>query len=191
MKVVVYNFKGGVGKTAISLNLALETGWGVVANEQYSPIEDALPEGSFIKVEHNKDFPVIPEDMDVIYDLGGYPEKRVIPVLEECDVIFIPTYTDSSPDIKVTKKTISELLPFNKNIYIIANKSTEKEAQAMTEALELPVLTLPTSKGFKRIYTDRKSIRQQTEGNKLLAHSYRNVIAKFDKILDIVQGVTV
>ena len=43
MKIAIYNFKGGVGKTAISLNLDLETGWGVVTNESYSPIEDALP----------------------------------------------------------------------------------------------------------------------------------------------------
>jgi MinD superfamily P-loop ATPase len=187
MKVAVYNFKGGVGKTAISLNLALETGWGVVTNESYSPIEDALPSESFFKVGLNDEFPSIPEGINCIFDLGGQVDKRVIPIIESCDLIIIPTYTDSSPDLHVTKITIASIEPYNSKICIVANKSDEIAGKELSRNIRYPVYSLPFSKGFKRLYTDRKSIRQQTDGNKLLAHSYRNVIAKFDKVLELLK----
>jgi MinD superfamily P-loop ATPase len=187
MKIAVFNLKGGVGKTAISLNLALDLGWGVITNESYSPIEKALPEGSFVKVGFNEQFPAVPDEMDCIFDLGGFVDERSVDVLRECSVVFIPTYVDTDPDIEVTKASIQAIEQHCKNIFIIANKCKPSDAEALQKEISYPVLTLPFSKGFKRLYTDKKSIEQQASGNKLLAYSYKNVISKFSRIKAVIK----
>jgi|GEM_PF-3900400 len=46
MKIAIYNFKGGVGKTSIALNIVLSAkdDYGVITNDFYSPIEKVLLE---------------------------------------------------------------------------------------------------------------------------------------------------
>lgn len=183
MRIAVYNFKGGVGKTAISLNLSMETGYGVITNEPFSPLEDAIDEDNLHKVPLGASFPALHPGANVIYDLGGWVDQRVGEVLEKCDVVLVPTFIVASPDIKVTQRAIKNIEQFNKNIYVIANKC--KDAEDLTDKLKYPVLTLPYSKGFIRLYTDRKSIKQQAEGNNLLKHSYKNVINKFNDIMKV------
>lgn len=183
MKIAVFNLKGGVGKTAISLNLSLETGYGVITNETFSPIEYAIPEDNLHKVAMGASFPTLHPGADVIYDLGGWIDDRIGEILESCDVVLVPTFIVAAPDVLVTQRTIENIEQFNKNIYVIANKC--KNADELADKVSYPVLTLPFSKGFIRLYTERKSIKQQTKGNNLLAYNYRNVIEKFDKIIEV------
>ncbi len=45
-RLMIFNVKGGVGKTSIALNLALRFGYGVVTNDRFSLIDrvfDILP----------------------------------------------------------------------------------------------------------------------------------------------------
>ena len=100
-------------------------------------------------------------------------------------IVFVPTYVDSAPDIEVTKIAIENIEQSCKNIYVIANKCKPEDALELKKEVDYPVLTLPFSKGFKRLYTDRLSIEQHTKGNKLLAYSYKNVIKKFKEIKEL------
>ena len=56
MKIVIFNIKGGQGKTSLAVNLALTLNAGVITNDVYSPIEKVLPEKQFMKIALNSDF---------------------------------------------------------------------------------------------------------------------------------------
>lgn len=78
MKITVYNFKGGTGKTSIALNLALTMQYAIISNDTYSPLEKVLDPKKFIKLEAGKDLPNLPEKYFIIFDLGGHIDPRAI-----------------------------------------------------------------------------------------------------------------
>ena len=44
MKLLIWNLKGGQGKTSLSLAIALEKGFYVLTNDVHSPIDEILPD---------------------------------------------------------------------------------------------------------------------------------------------------
>ena len=128
MKVLVYNFKGGVGKTAISLNLSLTLNMGIVTNDVYSPLEKVLPEQKLLKLRPDSLLPSFPKELDVIFDFGGYIDARAVSALKAADLVIIPTINDFI-DLQITINTVKELEQYNKNILIVANKSNEKDIE--------------------------------------------------------------
>jgi len=71
MKITIYNFKGGVGKTSIALNIALNLGLPVVTNDIYSPLERLLGEDKFIKLAKDQTIPTLSSEHSIIFDFGG------------------------------------------------------------------------------------------------------------------------
>ena len=89
MKTTVYNFKGGVGKTVLSLNLALTMEYSIVTNDIYSPIEKVLDEDRILKIHHDEILPAFPADYNIIFDLGGHIDKRAIYSGPQCQDSFL------------------------------------------------------------------------------------------------------
>ena len=59
MKIVMFNLKGGQGKSSIALNLALTMDMNIISNDIITQIEDVLPPDNFLKIgktENEKDF---------------------------------------------------------------------------------------------------------------------------------------
>ncbi len=83
MKITVYNFKGGTGKTSISMNLALTMDYSVVTNDLYSPLEKVLDDKRILKLNHDDNLPVFPENYDLIFDFGGHVDVRAIEALKQ------------------------------------------------------------------------------------------------------------
>ena len=78
MKITIFSLKGGVGKTSISVNLALTLKYGVITNDVYTPLERVVSKESLLKLEQNQALPDLPESYDIIFDFGGYVDSRVI-----------------------------------------------------------------------------------------------------------------
>ena len=71
MKITVFSAKGGVGKTPISYNIAKDKGWGIATNETYHILDRCMPEEDLLVVPPNEEFPELPPEVDVVFDLGG------------------------------------------------------------------------------------------------------------------------
>ena len=191
MKITIYNFKGGVGKTSIALNIALSLDMGIITNDVYSPIENILPEKQFIKLEKDMSIPEIPEGMNIVFDLGGYIDTRAIEALRQSDKVLIPV-TNDLINLQVTINAINEIREFNENLIIIANRTVKDDfsdiSQAIKQFYDFPVLELKQSRVFSNLFQEKKSIRDIVKQGGLKAYSYRIINEQFDELLKTIGG---
>ena len=187
MKILVYNFKGGVGKTAFSLAYALEKDFGVVTNDTYSPLEKVLPEDRVLKLSKAASVPDFPADYDIVFDFGGYIDQRVIEAAKMSDWVVIPTAPDFI-ELQVTLETIKEVERYNKRIVIVANKLGKDDLEHIQEVIgaffDYPVFPVKNSRLFGKIFEERKSISAIAGENGLARYTYRAIIKQFNKILE-------
>jgi cellulose biosynthesis protein BcsQ len=186
MIATVYNFKGGVGKTSISVNLSLTLGWKVYSNDYYCPLEDVLPEGRFKKYEPNEEIqPYLGKD-NLIFDFGGQIDFRIIPAILQSNFVLIPLINETI-DIKVTLSTIEAIREINDNIVIIINRTQGNDfQQAKSQILEhynYPLFEIKKSRAMADIFKTRKSIQTMVAGGGLKRFNYSSIDSQFQKII--------
>ncbi|MDA9818341.1 ParA family protein [Flavobacteriaceae bacterium] len=192
MKVVVWSLKGGVGKTTLSLNLALHYRCGVITNEVYTMIDKILPVGKFLRLSKHQDLPDmnnINKNASVIFDMGGYIDNRVLSACEQAEKIIIPTSTEKL-DIQGCISTIKELKDFSDKIVIVINKVEDKKIYNFIKTFFLDkvgkyqIFGIQKSAIFKNIVDEKRSIHQIMSEGGLKSHSLKKGLwAQWNEII--------
>jgi len=213
MKITVFSAKGGVGKTPISTNIAFDRDCLIATNDEYhgfSVLKRITDEDRCLVVAPNDEFPTIPDDMDVVFDLGGTLSGGSAPsirsAITQSDLVIVPVPNETKAIIS-TVHTINEVAEINKNILLVATKlkrtgnenslhpwNLSKEflrikemIEAMTEK-EWPMLPLKLSAGFDAIFEQEKSLRELVDGGGIDAYNYALPAHQFDEIYEYISG---
>lgn len=199
-KIAVYNEKGRVGKTPLSLEIALRLGYNYATNQNRprKDIENIIPDGEFLQVGPNEAFPLLDDDFPVVFDLAGELvgyERSIVSALEQVDLIIVPVVNEADA-IMGTAYAITEIKTLDTitaEFVVVANMlkkpSEAEEIAALLIPLigeEIPIIPIRYSKAFDRILSEGKSIRDLVEQGGLYAWSFRNVAAEIDKLMSYI-----
>lgn len=187
--IVVYNFKGGEGKTRISLNLALELGFSIITNDVFTPIEKVLPEERLLKVLPEEEIPKLSkeDEKEVIFDLGGYPDSRVVRVLRKAKFIIVPV-SNEEDNIQVAINSIDNISKYNKNILIVVNKTEKGDFEQVKKDLlviypNYKYFEIKKSRALVNISKQKKPVSELAK-SPLMKHAYGKLVKQFDELIN-------
>lgn len=191
MSTVIWNLKGGQGKTTLALSLALLYDYGVITNDSYSPIDKTLPKGKCLKVGQDEKVPLVKEGQKVIYDFGGHADNRIIEVIKKAKTVIIPIIYKSPYDMQVTIQSIQEMEAYNKNIIIVVNATKkgdfERTEKVLREFFKYPLLEVKESTVFIKSIEKKKSIQELMDSNKLFSYHYKKPLEQVEKIYNLIK----
>ena len=208
MKIAVYNIKGSAGKTPIATNIALDKGYALTTNEPYNILDSIFPEERLFSLQPDEEFPVFPDEIDVVFDLAGLMSRdagpSIVSAVQQSDVVLVPIYNELKC-IHAGVHTLRELLPYNQNLVVVATKLIKRKGEAFTNWVdsgdaknikamvdhaierEIPVFPLKFSRVFDTIFEQERSIRQLMEEDPLARYAYRDVAAQFDSLFSYLE----
>lgn len=196
MKIVVFNLKGGQGKSSIALNIALSLGFDVISNDKITKLEKILPEDNFMKIDKNEDFPDIIENLNIIYDLGGWIDERVIKPIKQANLIIIPMI-NTEMNNEVSVNSINQVKQYNDNIMLIINKSKRGDYEFMKDEVikscfpedDFPIFEIMDTTAFEQMLKKEKAIKDIVKTDPLLKYNYRKINAQFNTIIDFINNI--
>lgn len=190
-RLTVYNIKGGVGKTRIALNLAMELDWGIITNDQYSVIEEVLPVSKRVLLNNEHKTLEYPPHIPLIFDMGGKEDNRAVTAMQQSAYVLVPILTDRG-DLQISLNFLQEIQEINPNIMVIVNQTKPNEFQRVNRVFQsiypkIPMFEIKTSTAMSRIVTEKKSISDIMNENKSLRWHYKNINAQFHAIIKYIQ----
>ena len=192
MKIAIFNLKGGQGKSSIALNLALSMNFDVISNDKISKLEQVLPEDNFMKISKNDDFPDITDDINVIYDLGGWIDERILKPIKNSDIVFIPMI-NTEMNNEVSINSINQIKKFNSNIVIIVNRCKKNDYDFVCNLIKtyfpnnnFTIFEIMNTTAFEQILKRKMSLSNIIETDRLLKYNYRKINVQFNRIIDFI-----
>jgi len=186
MIISVINKKGGVGKTPLSVSLAIDLDYYLITNDD-SVVEDIMPNPDMVMIQRE---PVLVDD--TVYDFGGFVSDSMLHIIEKSDIILVPC--DNKIDSKKrTVKTIFEIQKYNSNIHIVATdykkdkELIEIKADLRDVLPNIPVLELKHTGLYDKVVEYGKSFNDMAKESPLIKRNCRAVIGQYNEILKTVK----
>ncbi len=189
MKIGIFTKKGGAGKSTIAVSLYdYFKDYIVVSNDNAGKFDnfDFYHKGIDIRnVTHNG---------VIAYDFGGYEAPEILDIIQECDIVIIPTLNDDPSYLQELVEATDEIKEVNNNIIFVINASDSSTlAQAVIEDRfkdEYPYISIRQSKGFKNgVWTGTTITQLQKEGGRL-GYVYQNVVKDVESLAKLIKIMT-
>ena len=196
MQIIIYNQKGGVGKSMIATQLALYFDTTIIELDPYGMLSETLGSDIVYKLELNDNVPNIQEG-DVIYDFGGFDDIRLDFVSSKADLVIIP-FNPTINSLGTTLKSYERVKLLNVPILFVVNavlneKDVEESISFIKENTndDIDYFVIPHTRALQTVENEGVSIIEYASTSGLRKHTYRKIsgimkdfVKKIEEYLD-------
>lgn len=172
--IVLYNTKGGVGKTTLSYNIAKDLKLNYITNDMSVSIMK-MPKAKLVKKN-------IPIQNNTIYDFGGFEDEEALKIANQASLLIIPTISD----MNAMARTISLIKKIKHSRILVVSTMIENEKDYEDIKMvinhhfkNIKVFKLRRTKLFKNAMNSGIGAIELYKQNKI----YTGVISEYNQIL--------
>ena len=205
MKISIYTPKGGAGKTPLAINFVVDKEYALATNESFDAFTGFFNDDQLMFVAADEEFPEIPLDIDVVFDLAGTMSKNdysTVSAINQSNVVIVPIWNNRL-SILGGLKAIKSVYSLDKPVIVVATKLSPKtkiKDQAWIESKDykmvykavksisneigyMPaVMPLKISEVFETVLGECISVTELSKKSGLAKYTYRELVEQFDDI---------
>lgn len=179
MEVIVYNQKGGVGKSMIATQLALYFDTTIIELDPYGMLTKTLDD-RVIKIGLDESLPDL-KSGDVVYDFGGFDDIRFDKIANRANVIIIP-FNPTINALGTTLESYKRVKAYDTPVLLVVNAFIkESDAEDSMNFLreqtneELEFYAIPHTRALQTAENEGKSIIEIGNTKGLSKHTYKKI----------------
>jgi len=191
MKIIIFNQKGGVGKTMLATQIALYFDLKIVELDPYGILKSLIPE-RVIRVGLRD---AIDKNLDnVVFDFGGFDDLRLEHVAKQSDLIIIP-FNPTLVSLGGTLKSYLKVKDLNDNILFIANgyikeQDVKDAVEFLEENIKEPIeyFAIPFTRAVQTAENEVVSIVDLPKQGGLKKHTYSKIARVFENLMKVIKN---
>jgi len=179
MQIIIYNQKGGVGKSMLATQIALHFDTSIIELDPYGMLSQTLDD-RVVKIELNEEVPHISEG-DVIYDFGGFDDIRLDKISKNVDLVIIP-FNPTINSLGTTLESYERVKKLNVPVLFIVNayvkdSDVEDAISFLCENSqdEIEYFTIPHTRALQTAENEGVGIIEFAASSGLKKHTYKKI----------------
>ena len=192
MQLIVYNHKGGTGKTTYATQIAIYFDATIIELDPYGVLTKTLDEDRVYNVGLDDDVPEV-SDGDVVYDFGGFDDARLDIVSKNADLIIIP-FNPTINALGTTLESYKRAKEQNLPILFIANavvkdQDVEDAVEYIKEATkdDIEYFVVPHTRALQTSENEGLSIIELANSSGLKRHTYRKISKTMTNLMEVIK----
>ena len=189
MQIIIFNQKGGVGKSMLATQIALHFDTTIVELDPYGVLSQTLDDDRVFKIGLNDEVPNITQG-DVVYDFGGFDDTRLDKVSKTSDLIIIPfnpTINALGTTLESYKRAKEQNLPI---LFIVNSVIKEQDSIDAIEYIkestkdDIEYFIIPHTRALQTSENEGQSIIELSNSSGLKRHTYKKISSTMINLMD-------
>ena len=192
MQIIIFNQKGGVGKSMLATQIALYFDATIIELDPYGVLTQTLDDDRVYKVALNENIPHIASG-DVVYDFGGFDDIRLDAVSKNADLIIIPfnpTINALGTTLESYKRAKQQKLPI---LFIVNAIIKDQDATDAIDYLkettkdDIDYFIIPHTRALQTSENEGQSIIELANTSGLKRHTYRKISSTMVELMKLIK----
>ncbi len=187
MEIIIYNQKGGVGKSMLATQIALHFDTTIIELDPYGMLTQTLDD-RVIKVQLDEKVPKI-KSGDVVYDFGGFDDIRLDKVAKKADLIIIP-FNPTINSLGTTLESYTRVKELKVPVLFVVNaflkdSDVEDAISFLSENTQddIEYFTIPHTRALQTAENEGVSIIEFANSSGLKKHTYKKISKTMNNLM--------